>query len=440
MKYPLLESFGDPTNRLTAEKLDAQDELAGFRDEFFFGDPTLCYLDGNSLGRMPKATVNKVTEFLKSEWATELVDGWSHWIDEAQPTGDLLGRATLGAAAGQVLVCDTTSVNFYQLCMAAIRARPDRKTVIIDAANFPTDRFILQGIADQLGLKLITLDNDKSGGPGSVAVESDNELITTEILRPFLSDDVALVTLQVVNYRSGARQDVRAITDLVRSFGALVVWDASHAGGSVELNFDADGVDLAVGCTYKYGNSGPGAPAWLYVRKELQGALRVPIQGWFAQDDQFAMGPDFEPNPGIRGFQIASPSIIGLRSVSTAYEIIERAGISKIAQKAALGTELMIALYDSWLAPLGFSLLTPRAAARRGGHITVGHPEAKRIASALRKYANVVPDYRVPNSIRLAISPLPTSYCEVWDGFERIRDSVARKDYEKIQSEGSRVT
>jgi kynureninase len=440
MNYASLESYGDPTERLTAEKLDNQDELSKYRDEFFFSDPELCYLDGNSLGRMPKATVSKITEFLETEWATELVDGWSHWIDEAQPAGDLLGRASLGAAAGQVLVCDTTSVNFYQLCMAAIRARPDRNTVIIDAANFPTDRFILQGIADQLGLKLITLDNDGSGGPGAVAVESENELITPDALRPFLSDDVALVTLQVVNYRSGARQDVRAITELVRSFGGLVVWDASHAGASVELNFDSDGVDLAVGCTYKYGNSGPGAPAWLYVRKELQDKLRVPIQGWFAQDDQFAMGAIFEPNRSIRGFQIASPSIIGIRSVTTSYEIIERAGMAKIAQKAAIGTELMIALYDAWLAPLGFSLLTPRDPNRRGGHITVGHPEAKRIAAALRKYANVVPDYRVPNSIRLAISPLPTSYCEVWDGFERIRDSVVRKDYEKIQSEGSRVT
>ncbi len=440
MNYPLLAGIGDLLSRKTAEILDQADELKDFRKEFFIKDESLCYLDGNSLGRLPLTTIEKVSGFLENEWGTELVDGWSHWIDEAQPAGDLLGRATLGAASGQVLVCDTTSVNFYQLCVAAINSRPGQKTVIIDSANFPTDRFVLQGIAEQLNLKLITLDTDGTGGPGSVPIASENELVTAELLAPYLSTDVALVTLQAVNYRSGARANLKAITDLVRSFGGLVVWDASHAGGSVELNFDANGVDLAVGCTYKYGNSGPGSPAWLYVRKELQSSLKVPIQGWFAQEDQFAMGSVFDKNLGIRGFQIASPSIVGIRAVQASYEMIERAGISRIAKKAAIGTELMIALFDAWLVPLGFTLLTPRDHRLRGGHITIGHPEAKRIAAALRQFAQVVPDYRMPNSIRLAISPLPTSFVEVFEGFERIRDSVARKDYEKIQDSGNRVT
>ena len=440
MNYPLLQGIGDLLSRRTAELLDQADELKDFRKEFFIKDESLCYLDGNSLGRLPLATIERVSNFLTNEWGTELVDGWSHWIDEAQPAGDLLGRATLGAASGQVLVCDTTSVNFYQLCVAAIKARPERKTIIIDSANFPTDRFVIQGIAEQFNLKLITLDTDGTGGPGPVKIASENELVTADLLAPFLSKDVALVTLQAVNYRSGARANLKAITDLVRTYGGLVVWDASHAGGSVELDFDANGVDLAVGCTYKYGNSGPGSPAWLYVRKELQSSLKVPIQGWFAQDDQFAMGPVFDKNNGIRGFQIASPSIVGIRAVQASYEMIERAGISRIAKKAAIGTELMIALFDAWLVPLGFTLLTPRDHRLRGGHITIGHPEAKRIAAALRQFAQVVPDYRMPNSIRLAISPLPTSFLEVFDGFERIRDSVARKDYEKIQESGNRVT
>ena len=440
MNYPLLAGIGDPLSRSTAELLDKADELSSFRKEFYLKDESLCYLDGNSLGRLPLVTIDRVSKFLTEEWGTELVDGWSHWIDEAQPAGDLLGRATLGAASGQILVCDTTSVNFYQLCVAAIKARPGRKTVIVDSSNFPTDRFVIQGIADQFGLKLITLDTDGSGVPGSVKIDSENELVTAELLAPFMSKDVALVTLQAVNYRSGARPNLKAITDLVRSYGGFVVWDASHAGGSVELDFDENGVDLAVGCTYKYGNSGPGSPAWLYVRKELQATLNVPIQGWFAQDDQFAMGPTFDKNLAIRGFQIASPSIVGIRAVQASYEMIERAGIARIAKKAAIGTELMIALFDSWLAPLGFTLLTPRDHRLRGGHITIGHPEAKRIAAALRKYAQVVPDYRMPNSIRLAISPLPTSFLEVFDGFERIRDSVMRKDYEKIEDTGNRVT
>ena len=440
MNYPLVEPFGDPLSRETALALDAQDELGSYRDRFVIADPNLCYLDGNSLGRLPKATVEAVNHFLTNEWAVELVDGWSHWIDEAQPTGDLLGRATLGAAPGQVLVCDSTSVNFYQLCVAAIKARPGRKKIITDSANFPTDRYVLQGIADQFEMELVTIDNDGSGGPNSIKVSSENELITVDLLQPLLSEQVALVSLQVVNYRSGAKQNIKAITDLVRGFGALVVWDASHAAGSTELDFDSNGVDLAVGCTYKYGNAGPGSPAWLYVRKELQSSLQVPIQGWFAQDKQFEMGPFFERNLGIRGFQIASPSIIGLRAVQAGYQMIEEAGISAIAKKAAIGTEMMVALFDAWLAPLGFELKTPRDHLLRGGHITISHPEAKRIAAALRKFDSVVPDYRSPDSIRLAISPLPTSYVEIYDGFQRLRDSVIAKRYEEIKESGNRVT
>jgi kynureninase len=432
-------TLSTPT-REDALDLDAKDPLAKYKALFQINDPDLCYLDGNSLGRMPLETVRRVNAFLTEEWGRELVDGWSHWIDEASPTGDLLGRAVLGAGPGQVLVQDTTSVNFYQLCSAAIDARPGRKTVIIDSSNFPTDRYVLAGIAEARGLNLVTLDNDGMGGPNSQAIANEHELITTEALEPFLSEDVALVTLQAIHYRSGSRPDIKAITNLCRRYGILVVWDASHAAGAIELDFDANGVDLAVGCTYKYGNSGPGSPAWLYVRKEFQTQLRVPIQGWFAQDAQFEMGPFFEPTDKIRRFQIASPSIIGLRAVQVAYEMIEEASIATIAAKAAKGTDLMIELFDAWLAPLGFGLMTSRDSKKRGGHITVSHPEAKRIAASLRKYANVVPDYRVPNGIRLAIAPLPTSYTEVFDGFLRIKESVEREDYKKIEDNGSRVT
>lgn len=436
----MLAKFGDPTHRTTAENLDANDPLAGYKAQFQVSDPNLCYLDGNSLGRMPLAAVASINSFLTEEWGTELVDGWAHWIDEAQAAGNLLGRATLGAAEGQTLVQDTTSVNFYQLCTAAIKARPGRKTVIIDASNFPTDRYILAGIAEDLGLNLITLNNDGLGGPGQVDVDADCERITPEILAPFLNDDIALVTLQVIHYRSGSRPDVKAITDLVRSHGGLVVWDASHAGGAIDLQFDEWGVDLAVGCTYKYGNSGPGSPAWLYVRKEMQSQVLGPIQGWFANDKQFEMGPFFEPAQGIRRFQIASPSIIGIRGVQASYSMIEEAGMKAISEKAALGTELILALFDAWLAPLGFTLMTPRDHNQRGGHISVGHPEAKRIAAAMRKFANVIPDYRVPDSIRLAMAPLPTSYVEIWDGMSRMRDLVAEKRYLEIEDNGSRVT
>ena len=421
------------TDREYALSLDENDPLRGFKSLFMITDPEMCYLDGNSLGRLPLATVSAVNEFMTGEWAAEVVTGWSHWVDEAQPTGDLLGRATLGAAPGQVLVCDTTSVNFYQLALAAINARPGRKTIITDAANFPTDRYILDGIAKQLGLNLVIIDNES---PGS----AENERITPEILEKYLNSDVALVTLEVIQYRSGARNDIKSLTDLVRSHGAFLLWDASHAVGAIEMNFDANGVDIAVGCTYKYGNSGPGSPAWLYVNKRVQAELQVPIQGWFSQGDQFGMGPVFERAQGIRGFQIASPSIIGLRCVKSAFSMIEEATISAIANKASAGTQMMIDLYDAWLVDLGFTLLTSRNAQERGGHISLGHPDAARICVALRQFARVIPDYRTPSSIRLAIAPLPTSYVEVWDGFQRMRDLVASRQYEKVAKSDSRVT
>jgi kynureninase len=431
---------GDPTLRSTAEGLDATDPLRGFRSEFYIADPDQCYLDGNSLGRLPLATIESVNHFLTQEWGTELVAGWSHWIDEAEVAGDLLGTATLGAKAGQTLVCDTTSMNFYQLALAAIQARPGRKTVIIDSANFPTDRYILHGIAEHFGLTLITLDTDGSGGPGAVPLDVEHERVTAASLAPLLSDDVALVTLQAINYRSGARPELAEISKAVKDAGAYMLWDCSHAGGAIDLDVDGNGIDLAVGCTYKYGNSGPGSPAWLFVRKELQAELNVPIRGWFAQRDQFVMGPWFTKADGIRGFQVASPSIIGIRAVQASYQMIERAGIKTIEAKAALGTDLMIALVDHWLTPLGFEVCTPRDPKHRGGHIIISHPEAKAIAAALRTVKNVVPDYREPGSIRLAMSPLATSYVEVWDGFDRLRDLVESGAYRDVAPIESSVT
>ena len=419
----------DLTSRSYAEELDANDPLSSFRDEFVIADPALSYLDGNSLGRMPKATAKVVENYLQHEWAAKLVTGWSDWIDEAQTVGDLVARTTFGGSTGQTLCVDTTSVNFYQLCSAAVDARPNRKTVITDTANFPTDRYILEGICKQRGLKLVLIDDDLG-----------EEFVSPEMLSAVLNDDVALVTLSVIQYRSGVLHDIAKLTQLARDAGALFVWDASHAVGVVPMQYERDKVDLAVGCTYKYCNSGPGSPAWLYVSKSMQSELQVPIQGWFAQREQFAMGQGFDRAQDVRGFQIASPSIIGMRCVQTAVAMIERAGLPAIAKKAAIGTEMMIALHDAWLAPLGFSVVTPRDAKRRGGHISVRHEHARQISEAMRIFANVIGDYRQPDCIRLAISPLATSYVEVFEGFSRIRDLVVSKKYLEITETTSRVT
>ena len=435
-----MKFFDSPITLELVQKLDREDPLKDYPEMFYRPDEELCYLDGNSLGRPPKETISKMNSFLTEEWGEKLVDGWADWIDNAQTAGDLLGRSILGVEAGQTLVCDTTSVNFYQLCVAVVRKNPERKTIIVDSSNFPTDRYIMQGIAKQFDLKLVTLDTDGSGGPGAVEFDSEMEMIEPAKLEKFLSEDVSLLTLQAVNYRSGARQPMLEINRLAKKFGIMVVWDCSHAGGSIQLNFDQNEIDLAVGCTYKYGNSGPGSPAWLFIRKNLQKQLNVPIQGWFAQADQFAMGPEFEPADTIRKFQIASPPIAGIRAVEVSYKMIEQAGIENIERKAAIGTDLMIELFDSWLAPAGFELGTPRDWDKRGGHIIITHPEAKQIAHAMRVISKVIPDYREPNAIRISISPLTNSYMDVYNGFSRLNDLVSSGQYKTVQQSESRVT
>jgi kynureninase len=430
----------DSTDPDFPKQRDANDPLESFPSQFYVADSDTCYLDGNSLGRLPLSTKDSIESFLVNEWGTQLVEGWSHWIDEAERAGDLLAEAALGAGPGQTLVADTTSVNLYQLLRAVVDSRPDKSTVIVDSANFPTDRYIAEGIAQHMGKNIITLDVDGAGGPGSMPVDAEYERITPELLEPLLTDDVAVLTLQAVNYRSGARPDMKAINALAKSKGIPVVWDCAHAVGSIALNFDEVGIDLAVGCTYKYLNSGPGSPAWLFVRRELQDQLQVPIQGWFAQADQFAMGAGFDKANSIRGFQIASPSIVGIRSVQSSLAMVKEATIAAIEDKARMGTSMMVDLFDAWLEPLGFDLLTPREPSWRGGHITLGHSDAKKIAQAMRVVSKVIPDYREPSSIRVAMSPLASTYTEVWEGFRRTRDLVASGDYLNVSDEGSRVT
>ena len=406
--------------------LDLLDKISTFRKEFYFHDSSLIYLDGNSLGRLPNETVTEINDFMLNEWGYQLVNGWENWINEAQISGDLLAENVLGAKKGEVLVCDTTSVNFYQLCSAVIKLNPDRKTIITDAANFPTDRYILEGIADTFGLKLVIIDNEEIDA-------NEYERITLDLIRPHLNNDIALATFQVLQYRSGALNPMKEITSLIREYGCLTVWDASHAAGSVNLDFAKNEIDLAVGCTYKYLCSGPGSPAYLYVKKSLQKKLHVPIQGWFAQKDQFEMGPNFIRSEDIRGFQIASPSILGLRCVNVAIKIIHRAGISEIVKKAQRGTDIMIEFYDQWLKSLGYKLMTPRDKNKRGGHISIMHENARAISIALRNFENVIVDYREPNQIRIAMSPLITSFNELYEGFKKIRYVTENKTFEKIK-------
>jgi kynureninase len=395
------------TDLAEAETLDAADELAGFRGRFVHLDPDLVYFDGNSLGRLPIATAEGLATVVAEGWGGELIRGWDHWLDLPLRVGDAIAGAVVGARDDEVAVTDSTTVNLFRLASAALDARPGRRTIAIARGEFPTDRYVVEGLARTRDLRIHWIEPDPVEGVTSVDVDVA------------LDEDVALVILSHVNYRSASIAPMAEITEHARAAGALVLWDLSHAAGSIPIDLTRNGVDLAVGCTYKYLNGGPGAPAFLYVRRELQAELRPPIQGWFAQGDQFAMGPRFEPRGGIGGWLVGTPGILGLVGVETGVAMVAEAGIGRIRAKGIALTEYAIRLFDARLAPLGFELGSPRDPARRGAHVSIRRPDARGLLDRLIA-AKVLPDFREPDSIRLGLSPLTTSFVEVRTGIERI--------------------
>jgi kynureninase len=407
--------------------LDGADQLAPFRDRFVRQDRELIYLDGNSLGPLPVRTQARIAEVVDQDWGVGLVRSWNKWIQLPRQAGDMVGEHLIGAAPGQVIVCDSLTVNLYKLAWAALDARPGRDVIITDDDNFPTDRYVLQGIAAQRGCELRTIHTDMDAG------------INEQTLAEALDDRVALVELSHVAYRSGALADMTKLTELVHRAGALVLWDLCHSVGAVPVELDASGADLAIGCTYKYVNAGPGAPGFLYVREDLQSLLRQPIWGWFSQHDQFAMGPRYDPAPGIDSFLTGTPNIIGAVAVEEGARLIGEAGVAALRAKSIELTSYLIALAEEWLIPLGFTIATPRDAARRGGHVTLRHDDAWPISQALIR-ADVVGDYRTPDRLRLGPIPLSTSFTEVFDAMDRLREIAATKSYTDIPLEQSRVT
>jgi kynureninase len=416
-----------PTDRAYAEELDAVDPLAAFRDRFAWDDPSLIYLDGNSLGRLPLATADRIADVVRREWGSGLIRSWEHWIDLPCRAGDLLGAHLLGAAPGQVLVCDSTTVNLYKLARAALEARPGRPVVVTDDDNFPTDRYVLAGIAAERRADLRLIHTDMDTG------------VTADAVAAAVDESVALVSLSHVAYRSGALADMAEITRVVHDRGALMLWDLCHSVGAVPVELDACRADLAVGCTYKYLNAGPGAPAFLYVRAALQGQLRQPVQGWFSQRDQFAMGTDYDPVPGIGRFQVGTPDVVGTAAVEESALLLAEAGIGRLREKGMRLTSYLAKLAGAWLEPLGFTLASPREAARRGAHICLRHPEAWRISQALIQ-AGVIGDYRTPGRLRLGAAPITTRYTDIWDAAAAIRQITEDKSYLAHPSEPARVT
>jgi kynureninase len=410
-----------------AQALDAADPLASFRDRFVQQDRDLIYLDGNSLGPLPVRTQARIAEVVDQDWGVGLVRSWEKWIQLPTEAGNMVGEHLVGAAPGQVLVCDSVTVNLYKLACAALDARPGRDVIVTDDDNFPTDRYVLEGIAAQRGLELRLIHTDLDDGVSEQAVTDA------------LDERTALVCLSHVAYRSGALADMARLTELIHASGALALWDLSHSVGTVPVELDATGADLAVGCTYKYVNAGPGAPGFLYVREALQSQLRQPIWGWFSQRDQFEMGPRYDPAPGIDAFATGTPNIIGAVAVEEGARLLGEAGMAQLRVKSIELTTYLIALADEWLVPLGFALASPRDAARRGAHVTLRHDDARKISQALI-HEGVIGDYRTPDRLRLGPVPIYTTFAEVQMALERLRDIAAAKSYADMPDEQPRVT
>jgi kynureninase len=390
-----------------------RDPLASYRDRFVGASSSLVYFDGNSLGRPLKVTGPRLAAFVEEEWGGRLIRGWDErWFDLPRTIGDELGRVVLGAGPGQAAIGDSTTVLLYKLMRAAVAARPGRTEIVIDRDNFPTDRYVAAGIAAECGLTLRWIDVDTSAG------------VTADLLSDAVGRDTALVVLSHVAYRSAWLADVPELTRIAHDAGALVLWDLCHSVGSVPLALDDWGVDLAVGCTYKYLNGGPGAPAFCYVAARHLDDLVQPIQGWMGAVDPFLMGPAYAPASGIRRFLSGTPPIVGMLAVQDMLALIDEVGMPAVREKSVALTEHAISVADGTLAAAGVEVASPRDPARRGGHVTLNHPLMREVTAALWE-RDVIPDYRDPGGLRIGLSPLSTSFEEVDRGLEMVRGVLA---------------
>ncbi len=395
-----------------ADALDAADSLATFRDHFVGSDDAtiIAYFDGNSLGRPLRVTGERIGRFVEEIWGKRLIRAWDEgWMDDPVRVGDQIGRVTLGVAPGQTVVGDSTSVMLYKWIRAAVASQPDRDEIIVDIGNFPTDRFVVEGIAAELGLQPRWLQTEPASG------------VTVEQVAEVIGPRTALIVLSDVAYRSGYLSDVPAITAAAHDHGALVLWDVCHSAGVIPQQFENWQVDLAVGCTYKYLNGGPGAPAFGYVRADLQNRLRQPIQGWMGSAEPFAMAEHYAPSDSIRRFLSGTPSILGMLAIQDMLALIEQVGLEAIRAKSVALTEFAIQVSDRMLDPLGVRVGSPRDPARRGSHVTLEHPDF-RVTIARLWELGVIPDFRPPDGLRIGLSPLSTSFAEVYRGLIAVRE------------------
>lgn len=396
-----------------AVRLDAQDPLAPFVDRFHrpVGEPSLVYLDGNSLGPQPRAVAD-VARAEVDRWRDRLIRGWNeHWLGLGDTAAAHIA-ALVGADPHDVGIGDTTTVSLYMLASAALAAAPDRPDVVTDPANFPTDLYVLDAVARAAGGVLRLVDGAPT--PATVAAGLDAR--------------VGLVALSHVDFRTGLLHDLAAVSAVVRRHGAWSLWDLSHSAGVVPVDLRGSGVDLAVGCTYKYLHGGPGAPSWRYVRGDLVDRLHSPIPGWFGHADPFAMEPTYRPAAGVARFGTGTPPVLSTATMVPGLEVVAEAGVPAIRSKSVALTSLAITLADAWLAPLDVTVASPRDPARRGGHIALRCRDARRLSAMLVDRHRVIGDARGDDILRLGMSPLGLRFVDVHDGVGRIADAIGRGD------------
>nr|WP_315268492.1 aminotransferase class V-fold PLP-dependent enzyme [Microbacterium lemovicicum] len=401
-----------------ASALDASDPLRGFRDRFVGAESALVYFDGNSLGRPPKATAARLATFVEQEWGGRLIRGWDEsWMELPFAIGDEIGRIAIGAAAGQTVIADSTTVLLYKTLRAAFEAQraddPARVEIVVDRDNFPTDRYLVEGIARETGGTVRWIEVPRDGG------------VEPETLRAAVGPATAVVLLSHVAYRSGHLADAETLTRIARDAGALTVWDLCHSAGSVPVHADDWRFDLAVGCTYKYLNGGPGSPAFVYVAERHQAALTQPVQGWMGAADVFSMGPQYAPAAGMRRFLSGTPPIVGMLAMQDTLGMLAEAGIAAVREKSLALTSFAERVSDALLAPLGVTVASPRDPERRGGHVTLSHPAMRQVTADLWAQ-DVIPDYRDPDGLRIGLSPLSTSFAETLAGMRAVETSVRR--------------
>ena len=393
---------------LDAAALDAADPLASRRDLFVGAATSLVYLDGNSLGRPLQATADRAARFVTEEWGGRLIRGWDErWFEQPLVLGDRLAAVALGAAPGQTAIGDSTTVLLYKLVRGAVAAHPGRTEIVVDRDNFPTDRYVVEGVARECGLTVRWLDVEPDAG------------VTVEGLAEVVGEQTALVVVSHVAYKSGWMADVAGLTRVAHDAGAWILVDLCHSSGAVPVELDAWEVDLAVGCSYKYLNGGPGAPAFGYVaRRHLDAdAFHQPVQGWMGAADPFAMGPAYAPAAGIRRLISGTPPILGMLGLADMVDLLEEVGIAAVRAKSVALTSYAVDLVDRDLPDVG--LASPRDPGVRGGHVPITHPRMRAVTAALWE-RDVLPDFRNPDGLRIGLSPLSTSFAEVERGIAAI--------------------